>query len=148
MRDFNYPDICWKWDIVEKQSRRFLKCADDNFQMQVAREPTREGATLDLFFVNREVLMTDVMFGGCLRHGDHIMIDFSTLGEARRAVSRTATLHFLWADFGLFRDLFDRVPWEAVLKGKAFQEGWTLFKNEVLKAQEQAVSMCQNMNCE
>ncbi|KAK4824255.1 hypothetical protein QYF61_012521 [Mycteria americana] len=47
------------------------------------------------------------------------------------------------ADFGLFRRLVDRVPWEAVLKGKGVQEGWTFFKKEILKAQEQAVPMCQ-----
>jgi len=48
----------------------------------------------------------------------------------------------LWADFGLFRSLVDRVPWEAVLKGKGVQEGWTFFREEVLKVQQQAVPMC------
>ncbi|KFV53301.1 hypothetical protein N328_01413, partial [Gavia stellata] len=52
------------------------------------------------------------------------------------------TLDFWRADFGLFRSLVDRVPWEAVLKGKGVQEGWTLFKKEVLKVQEQAIPMC------
>ncbi|KAK4824877.1 hypothetical protein QYF61_021084 [Mycteria americana] len=47
------------------------------------------------------------------------------------------------ADFGLFRSLVDRVPWKAVLKGKGVQEGWTFFKKKILKAQEQAVPMCQ-----
>ncbi|KAK4816543.1 hypothetical protein QYF61_017744 [Mycteria americana] len=41
--------------------------------------------------------------------------------------------------FGLFRRLVDRVPWETALKGKGVQEGWAFFKEEVLKAQEQAV---------
>ena len=48
----------------------------------------------------------------------------------------------LSADFGLIRRLVDRVPWEAVLKGKGVQEGWTFFKKEILKAQEQAIPMC------
>ncbi|KFR04018.1 hypothetical protein Y956_04669, partial [Nipponia nippon] len=52
------------------------------------------------------------------------------------------TLNFRRADFGLFRSLVDTVPWEAVLKGKGVQEGWTLFKEEVSKAQEQAIPMC------
>ncbi|KAK4830740.1 hypothetical protein QYF61_013190 [Mycteria americana] len=51
-------------------------------------------------------------------------------------VKRTATLDFQRADFGLFRSLVDRVPWEAVLKGKGVQEDWTFFKKEILKAQE------------
>ncbi|KAK4826013.1 hypothetical protein QYF61_003786 [Mycteria americana] len=37
---------------------------------------------------------------------------------------------------------WSRVPWEAALKGKGVQEGWTFFKEEVLKAQEQAVPRC------
>ena len=45
-------------------------------------------------------------------------------------------------DYGLLRRLVDRVPWEAVLKVKGVQEGWTFFKKEILKAQEQAVPMC------
>ncbi|KAF1497439.1 Anaphase-promoting complex subunit 4, partial [Megadyptes antipodes antipodes] len=33
-----------------------------------------------------------------------------------------------------------------VLKGKGIQEGWTIFKKEVLKAQEQAVPVCRKKN--
>ncbi|KAK4810025.1 LOW QUALITY PROTEIN: hypothetical protein QYF61_005088 [Mycteria americana] len=67
------------------------------------------------------------------------MIEFLIHGEAARGVSRTATLDFQRVDFGLFRRLVDRVPWEAALMGKGVQEGWTFFKEEVLKAQERAV---------
>ncbi|KAK4828082.1 LOW QUALITY PROTEIN: hypothetical protein QYF61_023142, partial [Mycteria americana] len=70
------------------------------------------------------------------------MIEFLIRGEAVRGVSKTATLDFRRADFGLFRRLVERVPWEAALMGKGVQEGWTFFKEEVLKAQEQAVPRC------
>ncbi|KAK4825741.1 hypothetical protein QYF61_002180 [Mycteria americana] len=73
------------------------------------------------------------------------MIEISIL-EEEGVVSRTATLDFRRADFGLFRSLVDRVPWEAALKGKGLQEGWTFFKKEILKVQEQAVPMCQKMS--
>ena len=69
------------------------------------------------------------------------MIEFSMLGEVRRGVSRTSTLDFWRTDFGLFRSLVDRVPWEAVPKGKGVQEGWTFFKKEISKVQEQAIPM-------
>jgi len=61
-------------------------------------------------------------------------------------VSTTTTMDFQRADFGLFRMLVERVPWERVLKGKVVQQGWTFFKEEVFKAQEQAVSVCRKMN--
>ncbi|KAK4807146.1 hypothetical protein QYF61_018487 [Mycteria americana] len=120
----------------------FLDRVADNFLTQLVSEPTREGAPLDLLFTNREGLVSHVMVGGCLGKSDHEMIEFLIRGEVRRGVSRTATLDFQRADFGLFRSLVDRVPWEAVLKGKGVQESWTFFKKEILKAQEQAVPMC------
>ncbi|KAK4806863.1 hypothetical protein QYF61_012584 [Mycteria americana] len=141
--DFNLPDVCWKYNTAErKQSRRFLERVADNFLTQLVSEPTREGAPLDLLFTNREGLVSDVMVGGCLGQSDHEMIEFLVRGEAARGVGKTATLDFRRADFSLFRRLVERVPWEAALMGKGVQEGWTFFKEEVLKAQERAVPRC------
>ncbi|KAK4831147.1 hypothetical protein QYF61_015450 [Mycteria americana] len=141
--DFNLPDVCWKYNTAErKQSRRFLECVADNFLTQLVSEPTREGAPLDLLFTNREGLVSHVMVGGHLGQSDHEMMELLIRGEVTRGVSRTATLDFRRADFGLFGRLVERVPWEAALMGKGAQEGWTFFKEEVLKAQEQAVPRC------
>ncbi|KAK4819943.1 hypothetical protein QYF61_015843 [Mycteria americana] len=70
------------------------------------------------------------------------MIEFLIRGEVARGVNKTATLGFQRVDFGLFRRPVERVPWEAALMGKGVQEGWAFFKEEVLKAQEQAVPRC------
>jgi len=45
-------------------------------------------------------------------------------------------------DFGLFRTLVERVPWGRVLKGIGVQEGWTFFKEEVLKSTEAGCPHC------
>jgi len=66
--------------------------------------------------------------------------------EVKRGASKTTTNDFRRADFGLFRMVVGRVPWEKVLKGKGVRAGWTLFKEKVLKAQEQAVPMCRKHN--
>ncbi|KAK4810736.1 hypothetical protein QYF61_007710 [Mycteria americana] len=132
----------WEWGGGAHRHRRFLERVADNFLTQLVSEPTREGAPLDLLFTNREGLVSDVVVGGCLGQSDHEMIEFLIRGEAARGVSKTATLDFRRADFGLFRRLVERVPWEAALMGKGVQEGWTFFKEEVLKAQERAVPRC------
>ena len=73
--DFNFPDICWKYNTAERdQSRRFLECVGDSFLMQLVSELTRGGALLDLLFVNREELVDDVAVGGRLGHSDHEII--------------------------------------------------------------------------
>ncbi|PKU29698.1 adaptin ear-binding coat-associated protein 1 [Limosa lapponica baueri] len=129
VEDFNLPDTKWAHNMAEReQSRRFLECVRDNFLTQLVKEPTREGALLDLLFVNKEGLVGYVMVGGRLGHSAHEMKEFSVLREARREASRTAIMDFQKADFGLFKILLDRVPWEAALKGKGVQEGWTFFK--------------------
>ena len=90
--------------------------------------------------------MGDVVARGCLGLSNHEMIEFWILGEVGRGVSKTTIMDFWRADFGLFRTLVERVPWETVLNGKGVREGWTFFKKEVLKAQQQAVPTCHKMN--
>lgn len=62
--------------------------------------------------------MGDVKIGCHFGYSEHELIEFLILGNLRRSVNRIATLVFQREDFGLFRRLIDRVPWEAVLKGK------------------------------
>ena len=71
--EFNLPDVCWN-TAKRKQSRWFLQCVEENFLTQLVREPTTEGAPLDLLFVNREGLVGDVMVGGRLGHSNHKII--------------------------------------------------------------------------
>ncbi|RMC16129.1 hypothetical protein DUI87_08341 [Hirundo rustica rustica] len=144
---FNLPDICWELNTAEKrQSKKFLECMEDNFLSQLVGEPTRGRSMLDLLFANRGGLVGDVVVGGRLGQSDHEIIEFSIFGEIRRNNSKTLTLDFQRADFGLFRRLKQRVPWEAALKNKGVQERWECFKTEILRAQEQTVPVCRKMS--
>ncbi|GAB0182547.1 hypothetical protein GRJ2_000720000 [Grus japonensis] len=137
MGDFNHPDICWRDKTAEhKQSRKFLECVDDNFLLQVIEEPTRRGAMLDLILTNKEGLVGDVKLKGSLGCSDHKMVEFRILRAARRACSKLTTLDFRRADFGLFRDLLGRIPWDKVLEGRGAQDSWLVFKGHLLQAQE------------
>uniref|UniRef100_A0A8B9ZFV9 Reverse transcriptase domain-containing protein n=1 Tax=Anas platyrhynchos TaxID=8839 RepID=A0A8B9ZFV9_ANAPL len=145
--DFNFPDISWKHNTAQrKQSRRFLEKVEDSFLTQLISEPTRGGALLDLLFTNREGLVEDVIVGNSLGQSDHEMVEFSILGGARKGTSKTTVLDFRRADFRLLRTLVGGVPWEAVLKGRGVQEGWVLFKRQILMAQERSIPMCPKMS--
>ncbi|GAB0179418.1 hypothetical protein GRJ2_000407100 [Grus japonensis] len=137
MGDFNYLSICWR-DKTEgrKQSRRFLECIDDNFLLQVTEEPTMRGAMLDLVSTNKEGLVGNVKLKGSLGCSDHETVEFKILRAARRVHSKLTTLAFRRADFGLFRDLLGRLPWDKVLEGRGAQESWLVFKDHLLQAQE------------
>ena len=46
MGDFNFLDICWEYNLAQKkQSSRFLECMEDNFLMQLVREPMTGAAS-------------------------------------------------------------------------------------------------------
>ncbi|TRZ14454.1 hypothetical protein HGM15179_012650 [Zosterops borbonicus] len=100
---------------------------------------------LDLLFANRDGLVGDVVVGGRLGQSDHEITKFLIIGETRRYINKTLTLDFRRTDFGLFRRLILRVPWEASLKNKRVQERWVCFETEILSAQEQTVPVRQKM---
>ncbi|GAB0204525.1 mitochondrial enolase superfamily member 1 [Grus japonensis] len=140
MGDFNHPDICWRDNAAErKQSRKFLECVDDNFLLQVTEKPTRRGATLDLILTNKEGLVGDITLKGSLGCSDHKMVEFRILRAARRVCSKLTTLDFRRADFGLFRDLLGRIPWDKALAGRGAQDSWLIFKGHLLQAQERCI---------
>ncbi|GAB0204721.1 hypothetical protein GRJ2_002937700 [Grus japonensis] len=140
MGDFSHPDICWRDSTAgHKQSRRFLEYVDDNFLLQVIEEPTRRGAMLDLVLTNKEGLVGNVKLKGSLGCSDHDMVEFKILRAARRVHSKLTTPDFKRADFGLFRDLLGRVPWDKALEGRGAQESWLVFKDHLLLPQERCI---------
>ncbi|GAB0209334.1 hypothetical protein GRJ2_003399100 [Grus japonensis] len=140
MADFNHPDICWRDNTAgHKQSRKFLECINDNFLLQVIEEPMRRGAVLDLVLPNKEGLVGNVKFKGSLGCSEHEMVEFKILRAARRAHSKLTTLDFRRADFGLFRDLLGRIPWDKALEGRGAQDSWLVFKDHLLQAQERCI---------
>ncbi|GAB0179532.1 hypothetical protein GRJ2_000418500 [Grus japonensis] len=140
MGNFNHPDVCWRDNAAgHKQSRKFLECIDDNFLLQVTEEPRRRGAMLDLVLTNKEGLVGDVKLKGSLGSSDDETVEFRILRAARRALSKLTTLDFSRADFGLFRDLLGRIPWDKALEGRGAQDSWLIFKGHLLQARERCI---------
>ncbi|GAB0181438.1 hypothetical protein GRJ2_000609100 [Grus japonensis] len=140
MGDFSHPDICSRDNIAgHKQSRRFLECVDDNFLLQAIEEKSRSGAMLHLVLTNKDGLVGNVKLKGSLGCSDHEMVEFKILRAVRRVHSKLTTLDLRRADFGLFRDLLGRVPWDKALEGRGAQESWLVFKDHLLQAQEQCI---------
>ncbi|GAB0205586.1 hypothetical protein GRJ2_003024200 [Grus japonensis] len=92
----------------------------------------RRRAMLDLVLTNKEGLLGNVKLEGSLGCRDHEMVEFKILRAVRRVHSKLTTLDFRRADFGLFRDLLGRVPWDETLEGRGAQESWLLFKGHLL----------------
>jgi len=107
MGDFNHPDISWEDHTAKHtQSRRFLQSIDNNFLMQVVKEPVRR-RVLDLVLTNKEGLVEDVKAGGSLGCSDREKVSFRILCGGSRATSRIKTLDFSRANFDPFEDLLE-----------------------------------------
>ena len=94
---------------------------------------------LNLVLTNKEGLVGNVKLKGSLGCSGHEMVEFKILRAARRAHSKLTALVFRRADFGLFRHLLGRVPWDKDLEGRRAQGSWLIFKNYLLQAQERCV---------
>ncbi|GAB0176269.1 mitochondrial enolase superfamily member 1 [Grus japonensis] len=94
---------------------------------------------LDLVVTNKEGLVGDVKLKGSLGCSDHKMVEFRILRAARRVHSKLTTLDFRRADFGLFRDLLGRIPWDKALQGRGAQDSWLISKGHLLQAQERCI---------
>jgi len=95
----------------------------------------RRGAVLDLVCTSKEELVGNVKLRGSLACSDQEMVEFKILRGAKRVHSKLTTLNFRRADFGLFRDLLGRVPWDKALEGRGAQESWVILKDH-LQVQE------------
>ena len=85
MGDFNLPDMNWEYHTEDtNRSRKFLRHVEDNFLVQVLKEPTRKGALLDLLFVKSKGLVGKVVTGGCLGHSDHKVAEFQTVSDREK----------------------------------------------------------------
>lgn len=61
-----------------RQSRGFLERMTDSSLTELACQPTKGEALLDLLFTNREGLVGEVAVGGCLGYSGHEIIKFPT----------------------------------------------------------------------
>ncbi|GAB0182811.1 mitochondrial enolase superfamily member 1 [Grus japonensis] len=89
---------------------------------------------LDFVLTNKEGLVGNVKLKGSLGCSDHEMVEFNILRAVWRTHSKLTTLDFRGADFGLFRDLLGRVPWNKALEGRGAQEICKIKEQVLLEA--------------
>lgn len=132
--NLTHPSICWMDNTREhKQSRRFLKCINDDLFLQVTKKPMKRGALLDIVLTKKEMLVKKVKLKSSLCCSVHETSEFKILRAARRTLSKLTMLDFKRADFGLFRNVLGRAPWDEAMEEKVAQEIKLTFKNHLLQ---------------
>lgn len=77
-------------------------------------------------------LVENVKFKGSLACCDHEVVEFKTLWQ--QGGHTASSIPFRRA--GLFRDLFDIIPWDTALERRRAQEIWLILKDRILQTQE------------
>lgn len=71
----------------------------------------------------------------------HEMEEFSILGACRMVKIKLITLDLRTVNFDLFKDLLGRILLNRDLQGGRAQESWLIFRDHLLQAQKQSLSM-------
>lgn len=143
------PDVCWENYTAEyKQSRRFLKCNEDKFLIQVLDKSTRGEVLLDLVLTSVDEFIKEVKTGGNPGCSDHALLEFVMLRNIGLKKSTVRTLNFLKVKFKIFKNLVSAIPWNTVLMDKRDEQSWPLPKDVFLRAQELGVPLCKKASVE
>ena len=105
---------------------------------------TKGGSLLGLLLINKEELVGFVEVKSRFDCSDHKMVEFKMLKERRKACSRTKILNFrrrLHSVQGMGR----QDPLSGCPGHKRAQESRSIFKDNLLKAQESCIPLCKTM---
>ena len=118
--DMNLPEIYWPEGappVLSQQLRRavaFVDGVNDLGLDQSVREPTRNGAVLDLVLSCGGVARTDVRPGTFESDHRETVTYFSVRGASRLRVSRTVAFNYRAADFAGLRAALRLLPWNVL----------------------------------
>ncbi|KAJ7418346.1 hypothetical protein BTVI_29644 [Pitangus sulphuratus] len=80
--------------------------------------------------------LQDVKIGGSLGCSDHALVKFAVLRNMGQVKNKVRPLNLRKANFQLFKDIVNRIPWETALRDKVTEQSWQIFKDVFQRAQE------------
>ena len=69
----------------------------------------------------------------------HVLVKFMISMNMGLAKSGVRTLNFRRVNFRLLKVLLDEISWEEVFRNKGVEQGWLLFKDAFLRAQDLSI---------
>lgn len=76
---------------------------------------------------------------GSLGCSDGEIVEVEIFGAVVRTHNKLTAMAFRRADFGLFKDLLGRVPWDRASEVRGAQESVLIFKHSIFQAWEQCI---------
>ena len=150
--DFNYPQISWKnWTTPNNHNHpdfQFIECLRDNYLNQYVSWPTRyregqQANILDLFIVDKDEIVTKIVYGSNLGVSDHI----SFMAELNCSVimkdSETVKRNVYKGNYDEIRNELITVNWRE-MDNMNMEESWEFFINKLNDSIEKHVPLNRN----
>ena len=136
--DFNFPGIDWTLpspSCSDSLSSYFCDIFDDYFLCQMVNQATRGDNLLDLVFINKPDLLSDLTICDGLGHSDHNSIEFTLKVKISRPRNNPRLVYdFKHADWdGLKEDLVN-IPWNCMDLVDDIDVIWNSWKSLFLEA--------------
>lgn len=110
-----------------RQPRELRESVENNFLNQgIDSSPTRGDAILDLMVINVSKLILNIKTGESLGCSDHALVRVCSPERYRPGKEKVMPLNFRRANFQLFRETVNRIPWEASLRDKGVEQSWQI----------------------
>ena len=142
MGDFNYGGI--DWDLLQPgggctvEGGLFLDCVVDNLLTQHVKEPTRDGATLDLVLTTEPDLIDEIEMNEFLGGSDHRMLTWQANFQSARESVKHAVFDYKKADLEAMTDELQQINWDETLTGNT-EQAWGKFKEILFNLQDKHV---------
>lgn len=106
-----------------------MEFIDDSFPAQTIEKKMMSDAHVEVTQISKEELVGVSL--GC----SDCEMEFRCLRGERKPTSRLPALAFWRVYFGLFRDLFGRIPGKRALERRVFYKSWLIFRDRPLQVQ-------------
>lgn len=137
MGDFNYREINWAENLGNsKGGQELLNLAGDCFLSQLVRKPTRGKYILDLVFCSDPEMVEDLEVSCPVANSDHNLMVFKVVRGKWGIVKMGEVYRYQKGNYREIRSGIRDGCWVQKLGEKAVQDGWNLFRKELLKLRD------------
>jgi len=95
-----------------------------------------------LLLTSTDELIREVTIGGSPGCCDHALVQLTMLRGMGQVKTKARTLNVRRANFQLFKELVDGIPWETAFRDKGAEENWQLFKDVFRRLEELSIPTC------
>ena len=149
MGDFNYRFDQWPpLDGIgmNKETKEFVYCVEDNFFTQHVDFHTRTGSILDLVLTEEPDMVKDITEMDVLDTSDHKVLTWKVEIDNCYCNKNRKIYDYVKADYERIRQEIRTVDWNSEFEVNSIEHNWSLFKKRILEVQDKYIPVKKSHN--